>query len=307
MTNTDTADPAATASQVQQLAEAGSELVRVTVNNKQAAAAVPELFERLADAGCAVPLVGDFHYNGHILLRDYPRTAALLAKYRINPGNVGTSRRDENFQSIVRIAVENGKAVRIGVNWGSLDQRLLTEMMDANGRRENPKDAGDVLRDAIVESAVRSADLAVETGLSPNQIVLSAKVSGVRELIAVYRQLAPLRDHALHLGLTEAGMGSKGIVATARRSLASPHGRDRRHDPSLPHASPRRRPCGGGPGRPADPTVAGDTQLRTPGHGVPRLRTHHQHVLPGDDGGRPGPHPGADARSGGASTRAWRT
>ena len=215
MTNTDTADPAATAVQVQQLAEAGSELVRITVNNKQAAAAVPELFERLADAGCAVPLVGDFHYNGHILLRDYPRTAALLAKYRINPGNVGTSRRDENFQSIVRIAVENGKAVRIGVNWGSLDQRLLTEMMDANGRRANPKDAADVLRDAIVESAVRSADLAVETGLSPNQVVLSAKVSGVRDLIAVYRQLAPLRDHALHLGLTEAGMGSKGIVATA--------------------------------------------------------------------------------------------
>jgi len=215
MTNTDTADPAATAAQVKQLADAGSELVRVTVNNKKAAAAVPELFERLSDLGCAVPIVGDFHYNGHILLREYPQTAARLAKYRINPGNVGTSRRDENFQSIVRIAIENGKAVRIGVNWGSLDQRLLTQLMDENGRRPKPKDAGEVLRDAIVQSAVRSAELAVETGLSPGQIVLSAKVSTVRELIAVYRQLSPLADHALHLGLTEAGMGAKGIVATA--------------------------------------------------------------------------------------------
>ena len=215
MTNTDTADAAATAAQVTALASAGSELVRVTVNNKQAAAAVPELFRRLEDAGCATPIVGDFHYNGHILLRDYPRTAALLAKYRINPGNVGARRRDENFQSIVRIAADNGKAIRIGVNWGSLDQRLLTELMDENGRRETPKEAGEVLRDAVVESAVRSADLAVETGLAPNRIVLSAKVSGVRDLIAVYRRLAPLRDHPLHLGLTEAGMGAKGIVASA--------------------------------------------------------------------------------------------
>ncbi len=215
MTNTDTADAAATAAQVKALADAGSEIVRVTVNNKYAAAAVPELFERLSDLGCTVPIVGDFHYNGHILLRDYPRAAALLSKYRINPGNVGTSRRDENFQAIVRIAVENGKAVRIGVNWGSLDQRLLTEMMNRNGRRRNPKDAGDVLRDCIVESATRSAELAVETGLGADRIVLSAKVSGVRELILVYRQLAPLTDHPLHLGLTEAGMGSKGIVATA--------------------------------------------------------------------------------------------
>ena len=159
--------------------------------------------------------MGDFHYNGHILLRDFPRAAALLSKYRINPGNVGTSRRDENFQSIVRIAMENGKAIRIGVNWGSLDQRLLTQMMDENGRRENPKDAGDVLRDCIVESATRSADLAEETGLGADRIVLSAKVSGVRDLILVYRQLAPRTEYPLHLGLTEAGMGSKGIVATA--------------------------------------------------------------------------------------------
>ncbi len=215
MTNTDTADPAATAAQVKALADAGSEIVRVTVNHKHAAAAVPELFERLSDLGCTVPIVGDFHYNGHILLRDFPRAAALLAKYRINPGNVGTSRRDENFQAIVRIAMENGKAIRIGVNWGSLDQRLLTLMMDENAGREDPKDAGDVLRDCIVESATRSAELAEETGLGADRIVLSAKVSGVRDLILVYRQLAPLTRYPLHLGLTEAGMGSKGIVATA--------------------------------------------------------------------------------------------
>ena len=215
MTNTDTADPAATAAQVKALADAGSEIVRVTVNHRKAAAAVPELFERLADLGCTVPIVGDFHYNGHILLRDFPRAAALLSKYRINPGNVGTSRRDENFQAIVRIAIGNGKAVRIGVNWGSLDQRLLTLIMDENGSRENPKDAGEVLRDCIVESAVRSAELAEETGLGADRIVLSAKVSGVRDLILVYRQLAPRTEHPLHLGLTEAGMGSKGIVATS--------------------------------------------------------------------------------------------
>ncbi len=215
MTNTDTADAAATAVQVASLATAGSEMVRVTVNTREAAAAIPELCERLADLGCTVPIVGDFHYNGHILLRDYPRAAALLSKYRINPGNVGTTRRDENFQAIVRIAMENGKAVRIGVNWGSLDQRLLTQFMDENSRRANPRDAGQVMRDCIVESATRSAELAEETGLAGNRIVLSAKVSGVRDLIRVYRQLAPLTRYPLHLGLTEAGMGAKGIVATS--------------------------------------------------------------------------------------------
>ena len=215
MTNTDTADPETTAAQVCALADAGSEIVRVTVNNKQAAAALPELFQRLDDLGCVAPVVGDFHYNGHILLREYPEAAKALAKYRINPGNVGTSRRDENFQTIVRIAADNGKAVRIGVNWGSLDQRLLTELMDENAGRERPKDASEVLRDAMIESAVRSAALAVDTGLAPDRILLSAKVSGVRDLIAVYRQLASLTDHPLHLGLTEAGMGVKGVVATA--------------------------------------------------------------------------------------------
>ena len=239
MTNTDTADPAATAAQVKALADAGSELVRVTVNNKYAAAAVPELFERLADLGCTVPIVGDFHYNGHILLRDFPRTAEFLAKYRINPGNVGTSRRDENFQAIVRIAIDNGKAVRIGVNWGSLDQRLLTVMMDENARRETPKDAGQVLRDCIVESAVRSADLAEETGLGADRIILSAKVSGVRDLIMVYRQLAPLRDYPLHLGLTEAGMGDEGDHRDLGRARAAAYRGDRRHDPGVPHPAPR--------------------------------------------------------------------
>lgn len=215
MTNTDTADPESTARQVAALALAGSELVRITVNNEAAAAAVPEIAERLADAGVEVPLIGDFHYNGHILLEKYPDCARILAKYRINPGNVGTKRRDENFQHIVRIAVENDKPVRIGVNWGSLDQDLLTQLMDENARAAEPKSAQAVMRDAICESAMRSAELAEATGLPSNRILLSAKVSEVPELIAVYRQLAPLSRYALHLGLTEAGMGNKGVVATA--------------------------------------------------------------------------------------------
>jgi len=215
MTNTDTADAAGTAAQVRALAEAGSEVVRITVNNELAAKAVPEIVERLADTGSPVPLVGDFHYNGHLLLTRYPETARALAKYRINPGNVGTSRRDENFQQIVRIAMDNGKPVRIGVNWGSLDQRLLTELMDLNARSPEPRPADVILRDAIVTSALRSAEMAEETGLPHNAILLSAKVSSVPELIAVYRQLAPLSDHPLHLGLTEAGMEMKGMVASA--------------------------------------------------------------------------------------------
>ena len=214
MTNTDTADAEATARQVQELAEAGSELVRVTVNNDDAARAVPEIVARLRDRGVETPIIGDFHYNGHLLLTRYPEAARALAKYRINPGNVGTSRRDENFQAIVRVAMDNDKPVRIGVNWGSLDQRLLTELMDENAKRERPKEAGAVLRDAMVESALRSAALAEETGLSHDRIIFSAKVSSVQDLVAVYRQLSPETDHPLHLGLTEAGMGEKGIVAT---------------------------------------------------------------------------------------------
>ncbi|HSM60417.1 MAG TPA: flavodoxin-dependent (E)-4-hydroxy-3-methylbut-2-enyl-diphosphate synthase, partial [Longimicrobiales bacterium] len=214
MTNTDTADVAATVAQVRLLADAGSELVRVTVNNDDAARAVPEIARRLRDEGYATPVVGDFHYNGHLLLTRYPDCARALAKLRINPGNVGTKHRDANFQQIVRVAIDHDKPVRIGVNWGSLDQRLLTELMDANARLERPREAGDVLLEAMVESAVRSAALAEETGLGHDRIVISTKVSSVRELISVYRMLAERCDHPLHLGLTEAGLGAKGIVAT---------------------------------------------------------------------------------------------
>jgi (E)-4-hydroxy-3-methylbut-2-enyl-diphosphate synthase len=214
MTNTDTADVDATVGQILALGEAGSELVRVTVNNEGAAKAVPEIVARLRDQGATTPVIGDFHYNGHLLLTKYPDTARALDKYRINPGNVGTSRRDENFQSIIRVAIEHDKPVRIGVNWGSLDQRLLTDLMDANSASETPKEAGAVLRDAMVESAMRSGALAEETGLPHDHIILSGKVSRVQELVAVYRQMAPLSDYPFHLGLTEAGMGAKGIVAS---------------------------------------------------------------------------------------------
>ncbi len=214
MTNTDTADAASTVAQVELLADAGSELVRVTVNNDAAAEAVPEIVARLRDDGYATPIVGDFHYNGHVLLEKYPAAAEALAKLRINPGNVGTKHRDENFSQIVRVAIEHGKPVRIGVNWGSLDQRLLTELMDANAKLSRPKEARAVLMDALVESAMRSAALAEETGLAHDRIILSTKVSQVRDLVHVYRGLAQRSDYPLHLGLTEAGLGAKGIVAT---------------------------------------------------------------------------------------------
>jgi (E)-4-hydroxy-3-methylbut-2-enyl-diphosphate synthase len=214
MTNTDTADVEATARQVAALAAAGSELVRVTVNNDDAAAAVPAIATRLAALGCDVPIIGDFHYNGHLLLAKYPDCARTLAKYRINPGNVGGKRRDENFRAIVEIAIANGKPVRIGVNWGSLDQDLLTQLMDENARRPTPLDARDVTMRAMVESALRSARLAEDVGLGHDRIILSAKVSGVQDLVEVYRMLAARCDYPLHLGLTEAGMGAKGIVAS---------------------------------------------------------------------------------------------
>ena len=215
MTNTDTADAAATAAQVAALAAAGSQLVRITVNNEEAAAAVPEISSRLADMGVNVPLIGDFHYNGHLLLANYPETARTLAKYRINPGNVGSKRRDENFSIIARIASENQKAVRIGVNWGSLDQDLLTRMMDANASAREPLEAKEVYIEAMIESALRSAELAEECGIPHNQIIISAKVSGVQDLVEVYRRLASRCDYPLHLGLTEAGMGTKGIISSA--------------------------------------------------------------------------------------------
>jgi (E)-4-hydroxy-3-methylbut-2-enyl-diphosphate synthase len=214
MTNTDTADPDATALQVARLAAAGSELVRVTVNTEAAAAAVPEMVRKVRDLGFATPIVGDFHYNGHKLLAAFPEAARALAKYRINPGNVGGKHRDANFAAIVRVAIDNGKPVRIGVNWGSLDQHLLTELMAANARRTEPRDAREVMIEAIIESAVRSAELAELTGLGHDRIILSAKVSGVPDLVDVYRRLAARTDLPLHLGLTEAGMGPKGIVAS---------------------------------------------------------------------------------------------
>jgi (E)-4-hydroxy-3-methylbut-2-enyl-diphosphate synthase len=220
MTNTDTADPVATATQVAALAAAGSQVVRVTVNNDAAAAAVPDLVQRLADQGVTVPIVGDFHYNGHLLLRKYPATAAALAKYRINPGNVGTRHRDDNFRTIVQVAVDHDKPVRIGVNWGSLDQDLLTQRMDDNARATDPRDAKDVYIEAMLESALRSAALAEETGLPHDRILLSCKISVVQDLVVVYRRLAARCDYPLHLGLTEAGLGVKGIVAsTAALSL----------------------------------------------------------------------------------------
>jgi (E)-4-hydroxy-3-methylbut-2-enyl-diphosphate synthase len=214
MTNTDTADAASTAAQILALAAAGSQIVRITVNNEEAAAAVPEIVRRVRAAGNATPIVGDFHYNGHLLLAKYPECAASLDKYRINPGNVGGKRRDENFRTIVRIAAERNKPVRIGVNWGSLDQDLLTQMMDDNARAPDPREAKDVYIEAMLASALRSALLAEEVGLAHERIIISAKVSDVQDLVEVYRRLAARCDYPLHLGLTEAGMGAKGIVSS---------------------------------------------------------------------------------------------
>ena len=216
MTNTDTADVESTTSQVAALARADSELVRITVDRAEAAAAVPYIRERLDLLGVETPLVGDFHYNGHTLLAGHPACAEALAKYRINPGNVGfKDKRDKQFAEIVEIALKHGKAVRIGVNWGSLDQDLLTRLMDENARQPEPKGAREVMHEAIVQSALLSADRAIELGLAPDRIILSAKVSAVQDLIAVYSMLAARSELALHLGLTEAGMGSKGIVASS--------------------------------------------------------------------------------------------
>ena len=216
MTNTDTADIASTVKQVAELWRAGSEMVRVTVNTPEAAAAVPRIVERLQMMGVDVPVIGDFHYNGHQLLANEPACAQALAKYRINPGNVGFGRkRDTQFAQLVEFAIQYGKPVRIGANWGSLDQSLATRLMDENAQRAEPWDAGRVLREALILSALESAQRALEIGLPAERIILSAKVSGVQELIAVYRDLASRSDFALHLGLTEAGIGSKGIVASS--------------------------------------------------------------------------------------------
>ena len=216
MTNTDTVDVVATAIQVRQLAQAGSELVRITVNTPEAAAAVPRIREQLDRMGVDVPLIGDFHYNGHRLLTEFPDCAKALSKYRINPGNVGKGeKKDRQFAQMIEVAARLSRCVRIGVNWGSLDQELLAELMDANARREQPWDARQVMSAALVQSALGSAAYARELGLDPDQIVISCKVSGVQDLVAVYRALAAHCDYALHLGLTEAGMGTKGTVASS--------------------------------------------------------------------------------------------
>ena len=216
MTNTDTADGAATVAQTEALAQAGSELVRVTVNTREAARAVPDIVKRLRDRHITTPIIGDFHYNGHILLREYPDCAQALDKYRINPGNVGMGRQhDDNFRAIIEIANENEKPVRIGVNWGSLDQSLVTRLMDENAHRREPKDSREVIMEAMVLSALESAALARSYGMADDRIILSAKVSGVQDLIDVYREMAARSSYALHLGLTEAGMGRRGIVSSA--------------------------------------------------------------------------------------------
>ncbi|MGI9103353.1 MAG: flavodoxin-dependent (E)-4-hydroxy-3-methylbut-2-enyl-diphosphate synthase [Terriglobales bacterium] len=215
MTNTDTADVASTVQQTEALARAGSELVRVTVNNDAAAAAVPQIVEQLERRGVSVPIIGDFHYNGHLLLKKFPDCARALAKYRINPGNVSVGRKDDdNFRTMIEVAVQNQKPVRIGVNWGSLDQALLTRMMDENSHLPEPREARDVTMEAMIVSALNSAALAEKYGLRKDQIILSAKVSGVQDLIDVYRALAARCEYPLHLGLTEAGMGTKGVVAS---------------------------------------------------------------------------------------------
>jgi (E)-4-hydroxy-3-methylbut-2-enyl-diphosphate synthase len=246
MTNTDTADVDSTAAQIESLAVSGSEMVRITVNTREAATAVPTIVNRLRARNVSVPIIGDFHYNGHILLRDYPDCARALDKYRINPGNVGMGRQhDDNFRTIIEIAIANDKAIRIGVNWGSLDQMLVTQMMDDNARSEKPKSANEVVMEAMVASAIESANLARSYGMTENRIVLSAKVSGVQDLIDVYRTLAVRSQFALHLGLTEAGMGRRGVVSstaalsvllqegigdTIRVSLTPQPGGDRREE-----------------------------------------------------------------------------
>ena len=286
MTNTDTADVQATVAQIKQLADAGSEIVRITVNNDEAAQAVPAIVRKLRADGYTTPIVGDFHYNGHLLLTRYPECAEALDKYRINPGNVGTKRQDENFRTIIEQAIKYGKPVRIGVNWGSLDQQLLTEMMDENARSADPQPARTVMILAMIESALRSARFAEECGLGHDRIVISAKVSAVQDLVEVYQRLAKECDYPLHLGLTEAGMGMKGIVAstaglaillqqgigdTIRVSLTPSPGGDRTEEVQV---------------RTANFAVPGPAQLHASGDVVPRMRPNDQHLLPGT--GRPG-------------------
>ncbi len=296
MTNTDTADIDGTIRQCMALARAGSELVRVTVNNDDAAKAVAYVVDGLERLGTPVPIIGDFHYNGHILLKKYPECARALAKYRINPGNCSIGKKDDdNFRTMIEVAIENDKPVRIGVNWGSLDQALLTRLMDENNKLDEPKDARDVTMEAMVQSALRSADLAISYGMRPEQIILSAKVSGVQDLIDVYRELAHRCEYPLHLGLTEAGMGAKGIVGstaamavllqegigdTIRVSLTPAPNGDRTEEVTVASA---------------DAAIDRHPQLHAASDRMPGLRPHHQHLLPGDGRADPGLPARADA------------
>src|SRR5579872_5331189 len=278
MTNTDTADVPSTVQQVAALARAGSELVRVTVNNDEAAAAVPRIVEELDKQGVHVPIIGDFHYNGHVLLTKYPECARDLAKYRINPGNASIGKGgDSNFRTMIEVAVKYQKPVRIGVNWGSLDQVLLTRMMDENSKLDEPKDAREVTMEAMVVSALNSADLAQKFGLRPDQIILSAKVSGVQDLIDVYRSLAARCNYPLHLGLTEAGMGAKGVVASsAAMGVVLQEGIGDTIRVSL-------TPAPGGD-RTADIAIHGHSQLHAAGHSVSGMRPDDEHFLSGNGG-----------------------
>ena len=282
MTNTDTADVDATVAQVAALHRAGSELVRITVDRDEAAKAVPHIREKLLKRGVKVPLVGDFHYIGHKLLAENPACAEALDKYRINPGNVGfKDKKDKQFGTIVELAMKHEKPVRIGVNWGSLDQELLTHLMDANAKAEKPMEARAVMHEAMVQSALMSATRAEEIGLGRDKIILSAKVSAVQDLISSYLLLAKRCDYALHLGLTEAGMGTKGVVASAagvRHPFAAGNWR---YDPRLPDARAGRRPHRRGQGRAGDFADHGLPLVRTGGGGLPRLRTHNIDSLPG--------------------------
>ena len=294
MTNTDTADPDGTAIQVARLAHAGSQLVRVTVNTGEAAAAVPDMVRKVRDLGVDVPIIGDFHYNGHQLLVEYPAMAAALDKYRINPGNVGTKRHDENFATIVRAAIDNDKPVRIGVNWGSLDQQLLTDLMEANARAAEPRDARDVMIEAMIESAMRSAELAEETGLRHDRIILSRE--GVRGP-GPRRHVPPARA-ALRLpaapGPHRGRHGHEGHRGVHGGPQPAPQRGDRGHDPRLAHPGARRRPRARGRGRAAGAPVHGAALLPAAGVRLSRLRPHDVDVLPGDG---PADH-GAPARPG---------
>ena len=282
MTNTDTADAEATAQQVAALARAGSELVRVTVDRDEAAAAVPHIKERLLRMNVDVPIVGDFHYIGHKLLADHPACAEALDKYRINPGNVGfKEKKDRQFAAIVETAIRHDKPVRIGANWGSLDQELLTHLMDENAKSNHPIDARDVTREAMVQSALLSAERAEEIGLPRSKIIISAKVSAVQDLIGVYGELARRSDYALHLGLTEAGMGSKGIVASsAAMGVLLQQGIGDTIRISLT-PEPGRRPHAGSESRARAVADARHAHLRAAGRRLPRLRPHHLHHVPG--------------------------